>query len=71
MSGSKTSTLPGVVLGTRAGVDVRPLAHAPWAVGAFVELQYVPVVQDNLEGMPSSTASFVSWFGGLRTSYTY
>jgi hypothetical protein len=69
---SDTTVLPAFVVGGRARVDFHPSASVyGWVIGPFVELQYAVVAKDKTDNIGSNTTSFVSWFGGLRSGYTY
>jgi hypothetical protein len=70
--GSDTTLLPAFVIGARAGVDFHPSASLNgWMIGPFFELQYAVVARDKTDNIGSNNASYVSWFGGLRSGYTY
>jgi hypothetical protein len=70
----KSDIFPGIVVGTRVGLDYHPKADfAAWEVGAFFELSITVIGQeasnDNSSG--GNGDSYVSLLGGLRSTVAF
>jgi hypothetical protein len=69
---SQSTFLPGIALGTRVGADVHPSPRLPrWAVGGFLEEQTMIVGDENFDNTSSKGKTYVSFFGGLRSSLAF
>jgi hypothetical protein len=63
---------PGILSDFRVGVDYHPLpAYAAWAVGAFADLQVTFIGDENFDNSHDKGQTFVSFFGGLRSSLAF
>jgi hypothetical protein len=71
--GSRQSTfMPGIALGARAGADVHPSPKLPgWAVGGFVEEQTMIIGDENFDNTNGKGKTYISFFGGLRSSWAF
>jgi hypothetical protein len=70
---SSSITMPGILVGVRAGVDYHPYARlAGWAIGAFVDSQITVIASENAgHSGAGDSVHYVSWYGGLRTSLAF
>lgn len=71
MQDSRSDLFPALVTGLRAGIDYHPSPGRPWIVGAFVESAITLFGQESSDAPNQSGVTFVSLFGGLRSTYAF
>jgi hypothetical protein len=71
MQDRRSDVFPAIVGGIRGGVDYRLTPDKPWILGAFVESSVTVFGQESSIEPHQSGVTFLSLFGGVRTTYAF